>query len=154
MIDETQFFHAWRHICSRFNRTFEQEQALAYFEFLAEQMDTDGFLAAARSVWATAKFFPRPADFLVAGASGDWSVILRCMDLSHRKEAWHGEWSTLSERSRAACLSLGGIPTMYELHGKDSIRLKNEWERAFEQAVGAAVVALPAPKLKALKGAA
>jgi hypothetical protein len=153
MIDLEEFTKAFRLICSRFGREFVTEQAGAYLRFLNDttdtgddRRDTEAFLAAARAVWATSKFFPRPADFLTVLAGGEWTVVLELIEKARRREAWSDEWrGQLTQRGRDACLKLGGVPGMVAMVDRDLIRTKAAWEEAYEQATTTAALALPKP---------
>lgn len=146
MVERTQFHQVWLSLCERFGQDARPNQEMAYYRYLNEQMDTPTCLAAARALWATAKWFPRPADFLLAGAADDWARVLECVRLHHPPEwGWVEPWKRMSERSRAACLALGGIPAMKTCAGNDPIRTKKAWEDAYEQATTSEALALPAP---------
>lgn len=119
---------------------------LAYFEYLGAQMDTDGFIAAARVLWATSRFFPRPVDFVLAGTAGEWPTVVRAVEeYTPPRADWLEHWEQLSDRSRAACHRLGGLAAMRKAYERDTLRLKAEWERAYEQEISAEVLALPSP---------
>ena len=67
MVNKRRFSEEWKRLCKRFNnRELDTEEANDYFEWLSERMDTDRFLEAARHLWATREFFPRPVDFVEA----------------------------------------------------------------------------------------
>lgn len=153
MIDRKEFLKAWQAIEERFGRTPDPKMAAMYLAFLTEQMETAEFLAAARTIWATAKFWPRPADFLTLGPAGEWPIVVRCID-GFRAPDWpwvkpgpDGElspWHSLSERSRAACRQMGGMDVLKATYERDPIRAKTEWERALEQTTADAVLQLAA----------
>ena len=151
MIDKDEFKQAWRRLCHRFGKEVNPQVAAAYYEFLNEALETGVFLSAAQVIWATAKWFPRPADFLTVGIGGEWDLVQRCMELADKKQAWHVDYALLSDRGRAACKALGGIHEMIPVRNKDTIRLKMAWEQAYEQATAATVLALPSgPKAPGL----
>jgi hypothetical protein len=81
MIDPRVFRDEWRRLLARFGREWDRDQAKAYHEYLSPRMETAAFMASARSLWVSAKWFPRPADFLFLEASGDWEHVLRALDL-------------------------------------------------------------------------
>jgi hypothetical protein len=142
MIDRRAFTRSWQEILTRFGRDPEPGQAAAYYEYLSEQMDTEQFLAAARALWATARYFPRPADFLLMGAGGEWDTVRLAME-GVSTQSWAGHWRTLSARSQDACRALGGVPHMADMWARDSIRLKAAWEAEYERTVAVAALSLP-----------
>jgi hypothetical protein len=144
MIDEAMFYAEWEALAGRFGKGADATQAAAFYDFLTDRMDTEDFVAAARTLWANARWFPRPVDFLLVSTAADWEGVLECMELSGKKEAWHEQYALLPQRVRDACLALGGIPHLKYLHDKDSIRAKTEWEKAVEQATAGEVLRLEA----------
>lgn len=154
MIERAEFMRAWEHLCGRFGRDPDPGQAAAYYGFLSEQMETESFLRAARTLWATAKWFPRPADFLLLEASGEWRCVLAAIEACHPPDwRWMDHVREMSPRGQAACDSLGGIHAMKIIHDKDVLRLKTAWDAAYEQATAETVLALPAPDRKRLASA-
>jgi hypothetical protein len=159
MIDPAEFQTVWRHLLTRFGKTYDAGQAAAYLDYLSPEMDTDTFKAAARSLWATAKWFPRPADFLLVRAAGEWRTVIDCMagcahpDFAAMQKP-DGAWWRLSDRARDACVALGGIPGMKLANERNSLALKTAWEKAYEEATATRALALPAPRPdRALKAA-
>jgi hypothetical protein len=142
MIDLDIFEEEWTALAGRFGKANDKEQGAAYYVFLSERMQTEDFVAAARTLWADARWFPRPVDFLLVGTSDHWRTVLQCMDLSYEKKAWHEEYANLPQRARDACMALGGVPQMKYMYDKDSIRTKTEWERAVEQTTSGEVLRL------------
>jgi hypothetical protein len=151
MIDPEAFNRAWAAICTRFGREVDDDQAGMYFDYLDDQMSTAAFLQAARGVWATARYFPRPADFLLIGASGEWALVLTAAaGFCGPEWKWVESWKRMSPRCQEACKSLGGMDAIRALMEKDLIKLKLEWERAYEQATTELALALPMPEPKLL----
>lgn len=136
MIDRDAFKRTWAQLCARFGKQSDPQQAVAYYEFLTEQLDTQAFIAAARAIWATSTWFPRPVDFVLVIAAGEWRLVLEAVGkYAPPDAAWLTAWEALSERSRAACKQLGGLSAMRTIYDRDVLRLKSEWERAYEQEV-------------------
>lgn len=86
MIDKPAFADEWKRLCKRFNRQLDQDEARDYFDYLSPQIDTDAFVSAARKLWASREFFPRPDDFLEAAngtteaeAAEQWELCRRIM---------------------------------------------------------------------------
>lgn len=152
MIDRTVFRDEWRRLVARFGQQWDKEQALAYLEFLSPHMDTAEFQSAARSLWAVAKWFPRPADFLLAASGEDWEHAIGAIELCTPPEwGWSARWQQISSRGQDACRRLGGIPAMRTAWQRDPLRLKTEWERAYEQSTAREALLLPSPpELRAL----
>lgn len=144
MIDKKVFHREWVPLAARFGKEENVGQEAAYWAFLNPLMGDEEFTAAARTIWATAKWFPRPADFLLVNAAAEWAGVMECMERSGRLHAWHEQYAALPERARKACMALGGVPILKTLHDKDPIRAKTEWERALEQATAGEVLQIEA----------
>lgn len=144
MIEVEIFKRHWRELLQRFGKPWDRNVAAAYYAFLSEVMDTEAFTSAARAIWATATWFPRPAEFLTAHAGADWPLVLRCIDGFRPPDwPWQKPWAEMSARGQAACNRLGGMESLKTAHAKDPLRLKKAWEEAYEQCVGSEVLALP-----------
>lgn len=153
MIDLEKFRSTWAHLCTRFGRDNDPQQAAAYFEYLTEQLDTEEFLRAARAIWATARWFPRPADFLTVGATGDWQLVLDAAAAYNPPDAsWFEHWKKLSPRGVAAAKQLGGITAMRSIYDRDVLRLRTAFLEAFEAAAAHQVLttALPSADVRRL----
>lgn len=138
MIDKRQFLDVWAQLCGRFGRPVDAKQAAAYYENLSPVMDTPQFLVAARSLWAGAKYFPRPADFLTVAASADWQHVLDAVSSWRPPDtAWTEPWKRRSPRAVAACRRLGDVTTMRAIYDRDVFRLRTAFMEAYEEeAVG------------------
>lgn len=86
MIEKDRFNRVWKHLCQRFNRDPNPSEAVLYLQWLSPQMNTEAFEEAARHLWATREFFPRPIDFLEAArpsieaeAQDQWKLCDRVM---------------------------------------------------------------------------
>lgn len=152
MITTHTFSQEWRRHCLRHGRAIDQDEAACYLEYLSEQMDEATFVAASRALWATSRFFPRPADFVLIGAGGEWRLVIRCIEgFAPPKWEWTGPWKELSDRGREACKQLGGMETMRAAFERDALRLKAAWEQAYEQATAAEVLQLVAGEVRQLQ---
>lgn len=146
MIDRDAFKKAWDHILARFGRQWNREQAEMYYAYLNDLMDTDDFLTAARAVWASNTFFPRPADFLTVRAGSEWPLVLKCAEGFHPPDwPWAESWKQLTPRAQGACRRLGGMDAIRNLWTKDPARLRTQFLAAFEEEATAEVLALPTP---------
>lgn len=153
MIALDEFTPAWEHLCARFGKEPDARQSAAYYGFLSERMETDEFLRAARTLWATAKWFPRPADFLGLGASDDWQLVLNSAAAYNPPDAsWHEHWKQLSPRGAAAARQLGGISAIKPLYDRDVIRLRSAFLEAYEAVAVQDVLAAPLPQKRVTAG--
>lgn len=146
MIDRSEFTRAWKHLCSRFGKQDDGEQAAAYLRYLDDQISTQEFMGAARALWATAKWFPRPVDFLLVAAGDDWQAVLSAAaGFSPPGWDWTTHWDAMSPRAQEACKRLGGMDAVRKLWEKDLVKLKSEWERAYEQSAAQEIALTPLP---------
>jgi hypothetical protein len=144
-IEHADFIRIWRHICRRFNRDFDHEQAAAYFDYLGEYLTTEEFTASARHIWATSRFFPRPADFLVADATDAWRQVSRTADLytTPAPREFGEAMKALPPRCKSAVRDMGGIDAVKREMAHSTVRAREAFERAYEAAVVADMPALP-----------
>lgn len=142
--DAHTFAQAFNRLRRRFNLPPDDEQAADYFAYLSASLSLDEMLRAMQALWATREFFPKPADFVLVYAAGEWRAVQACMTEWDEGKQWRGSlvlWPALSSRARAACLALGGVPAM-KLQ-TDQIRLKASWDKEYALAVQDEVLALP-----------
>lgn len=142
MIDKDEYKRAWSAIVERFGKDFNPKIAAQYYEFLNGQMETAEFLAAARTIWASAKWFPRPCDFLVVGMGDDWRRVDVWADPALSEAERNEKWAKLSPRAQEAVKRIGGLNAIRST--KDVLRLKAGFEQAYEQVAASEVLALPA----------
>ncbi len=146
MIDKDAFKAAWRRLATRFGQPVDVDQAAMYHQYLSELMDTEEFLGACQAVWATARWFPRPADFLTVRAGQEWPLVLECAAGYHPPDwPWTEPWKRLSPRGRAACQRLGGMEAIREQLARSAIKLREAYLAAYEEEATAETLALPAP---------
>ncbi len=162
MIDKAVFVEEWKALLVRFGRKVDDantEQGRRFYAFLSPLMDTETFTSAARSVWATSRFFPRPADFLTTQATEVWaemSALLRAYNppiWGERYSAteWWQAWRALPDAATDAADALGTAEQLQKLLHSHSMKLREQWERLYEQhTVTEAVKALPPAKGAAL----
>lgn len=155
MIDKAAFKQGWRNLSARFGKEINADQAAMYYDYLSQVMETDEFLQACNAIWATAKWFPRPADFLNVRAASEWPIVLRCANEYRPPDAtWFETWKLLAPRSQAAVKRLGGIDAVKEQLARNSLKIKEAFLAAFEEEATAEVLALPAPVTRNLPPAA
>lgn len=161
MIDKEIFAEEWKALLVRFGRKVDEankDQGKRFYVFLSPQMDTAAFVAASRAVWATSRFFPRPADFLTCGSGAVWSSLVGLLR-EYRPPAWGGAytaiewwdaWRSLPAAATDAAESLGHVEQLQRLAETQSMKFREQWERLYEQrTVSDAVAALPPPKASA-----
>ncbi len=133
MISRELFLGHWQRICRRFGRTFDAgnlRDAEDYLDFLGPRMSDEEFDEAARAVWATAKWFPRPADFLGVQAANEWRTVLELAT------NFNGDvWAQLTTAAKLATEALGGTAGIRE--ARDVGRMRERWIDAYEQEVQA-----------------
>lgn len=135
MIDQGVFADEMQALQERFGKDLSDGALARYYAYLDERLDTESFASASRSIWATNRFFPRPADFLAAEATAQWRVLLRLA------EAWRPPYSTpdvygaLSERGGEAVRELGGISAVKDALDIDVVRFRRTWYDAYESVV-------------------
>jgi hypothetical protein len=162
MIDKEAFKQAWRRLAVRFRHEIgdasgpaSADSAAMYHEYLSELMDTEAFLAAAQAIWATAKWFPRPADFLTVSAAAEWPLVLQAASEYRPPDAtWHQTWQRLTPRTQDVVRRLGGIDAVRAQMERSTLKLREAYLAAYEEGATAEALALPAPKLKAIAGGA
>lgn len=139
MIDRETFLWHWKRICRRFGKKFDQQNltdAEDYLAFLERRMPTEEFEEAAQAVWATAKWFPRPADFLRVQAGREWRTVLELV------AAWDKPtWAGLTTNARLATEAVGGLTSIGA--AKDVGRTMTLWLDAYEREVQADAAVLP-----------
>lgn len=125
------FLSHWERLARRFNRNLDAsclEEANDYYAFLSERISAEDFLLSATAVWATSKWFPRPADFLSYNAGMEWLVVLSLAD-KWDKETWNG----LTNAAKVATESIGGLNSIGG--SRDIVKIRNAWFESFERAI-------------------
>lgn len=152
VIERNEFIRRWRQLCVRFSRADDPEQAASYLGYLSGQMSTGEFIGAAKALWATAKWFPRPVDFLLVAAGNDWTLVLDAASkFSPPEWAWTAAWAEMSPRCQEAVRRMGGMDAVRRIWERDVVKLKTEWEKAYEQSAAAEIArALPPATVQAL----
>lgn len=133
MIARELFLEHWQRICRRFDKAFDRSNlrdAEDYMDFLGPRMSDEEFDEAARAVWATAKWFPRPADFLAVQAANEWRTVL---ELAQAFEA--ETWAQLTTAAKMATEALGGTAAIRK--ARDVGRTRERWIDAYEREVQA-----------------
>lgn len=153
MIDKEAFKQAWRRLAVRFRQEVgdpksqaNADAAAMYYEYLSALMDTEAFLQACHAIWATARWFPRPADFLTVRAGEDWPLVLDAAAKYRPPDtAWLEPFQALSERGRAAVKRMGGIDAVRAQMERSVAKLREEYHAAYEEDATMQALALPAP---------
>ena len=108
MIDKTTFTAGWRILEDRFGKQ-PTGAALDYLTFLSPLLTDAEFTAAARAVWASREFFPRPNDFLLIREGQDWARVQEAADLARQKLDWAPVFKAMTPPAQMAIKALGGI---------------------------------------------
>lgn len=146
MIDKDEFKAAWRNLLVRFGKEVNVDQAAMYYDYLSATMDTAEFLPACHAIWATAKWFPRPADFLTVRAGQEWPLVLSAAEAYRPPDAaWVPLFRALSPRSQAAIRRLGGIDAVRAQMERSVVKLRESFLAAYEEEATTEALALPAP---------
>ena len=133
MIAPELFARWWRTMYERFPGKPDPDAASAYYSFLSERMDDRTFEQAARALWASEEYFPRPARFLEIRALLAWPAVLEhCRRLHVRgtddeqlaQIRAHLEANPVPKIARVAIEQLGGRYAMRERIEKDPSRAK------------------------------
>lgn len=153
MIERETFKATWARLCRRFGQDNDPEMASEFFVYLAQRLDTEGFLAAAQAVWSTSRFFPRPADFLAVRQAADWALVQEAIAGFHGPDwPWAAVWKLVSELGREATTAVGGVEGLAQFSANELLHAKREWDRAYEGALVTDAVALPpAPVVRLLR---
>ena len=141
MIERRKFVTWWKRLEERFGETPGADAYLAYLE--SQGLETHDFEAAAAAVWATSRFFPRPADFLLVEAGRAWVVVLKNLPSlqSPDEQAWDAAKRRIPARAWDALASLGGASAL--LKARDITRVRRDFLDAYEMTVaGHAIGAL------------
>lgn len=135
MIDKHTFAAWWQRLEARFGETQGADAYLAYLE--SQGLETQDFASAAASVWATSRFFPRPADFLLVQAGAAWAAVLKhaasLVPPVSSREAWDDARAAIPERAFKALGTIGGPVALREC--SDLARFRRDFLDAFERAV-------------------
>ena len=143
MISPGLFLEHWKRICRRFDRVFDKgnlADAEDYMAFLGPRMGDEEFGEAAQAVWATAKWFPRPADFLSVRAGHEWRLVLE-VSVNFDRDVW----ARLTSAAKLATEAVGGTEGIRR--AREIVRLRTAWLDAYEREVQAesSVSRLPEP---------
>ena len=113
--DSIEWARAFLALAKRFGRTPDTEEARMYGAYLDScGLTVDEAVAACRSLWATARFWPRPADFLEVTAEREWAKVLYLSQRHGSDPEYRAVWDTLTLDAKDAIGSLGGIHTLKE----------------------------------------
>lgn len=133
MISEETFIGGWEMLCERFGHDLEESipEAQRLHDYLNQMgVEDEGFLLAVRRIWATARFFPRPADFLQDECAAAWDAV--------EEWAWSlrpNEPSPTPVPSPAVLRALntvGGIDAVKDTRGPHRNTLRKAFFEAYE----------------------
>ena len=136
MIDQGVFKNEWAVLCERFGK-YEGSRVISkrYYDHLAPLMTTEQFVAAARRLFASAEFFPRPDAFLEAvGLAGESAAGA---DWEHANAVMYGDaaaYARLSEEGRRVVGLMGGVRGLQSTHEDRSHWRRREFMDLYGQA--------------------
>lgn len=135
MIDTRVFGAWWARLEERFGK---QPGADAYARYLnAQGMGSQEFEGAASALWATSRFFPRPAEFLFIEAGIAWKCVQdnapRMVPPVKSREDYDEARGLIPPRAWEALQSLGGPRVVADSH--DLVRLRRDFLDAYELVV-------------------
>jgi hypothetical protein len=136
MIPTTEFQDAWKSLCRRHGRTVDAAEAAEVHRYLNDILSAEEFRRAARHVWATREFFPRPADFVTANAAFEWAGAIRAKAKATGEFPWRDAAEALSPRGREALRIIGGLDVLVDLYQRDPLRARAEFLAAYELHAG------------------
>jgi hypothetical protein len=149
VIDRHKFTAWWQRLEARFGKTEGADAYLLYLE--SQEVGTEAFEAAAAAVWATSRFFPRPADFLLVQAGSAWVSVLehapKLVPPVPSKTVWDEARAAIPDRAFKALGTIGGPVALRE--ASDLARFRRDFLDAYELAViqdARGAFRLPAPK--------
>jgi hypothetical protein len=135
MIDRHEFWAAWERLCRRFGRDLDKDEARDYHGYLDPQLDTEEFLDAARKLWASREFFPRPDDFLDAATGSSDEQALDQWQLCNRIMRGDDVMDRMTEAGRKTVALMGG-PDRLRQTPVDEVHFRRaEFIRLFGDAV-------------------
>lgn len=146
MIDQAVFAAEWRLLEERFAKSHTLEVVRRYHETLDPLLETEEFRSAARSLFAHARFFPAPADFLGSRCDGAWTQVQRCIaEFCPPEWRWGERWLTLNPTTKWACEQLGGIAGMKKASDRDVVQLRTTFRRIYVEAALSEAIGRPVP---------
>jgi len=154
MISKALFMEAWKGLERRFGEQ-SSGSAANYLTYLSPMMEDEEFTEAARAVWASREFFPRPADFLMVRQGTDWRKAQEAVDLASKKEDWSHLFRSMSPSGQMTIKSIGGIFCLYEGLQRNPSQARKDFGREYEMAITTMAIqtALPAgEKTKQIEG--
>lgn len=133
MIDAGKFRAWWQRLEERFGETVGIDAYLAYLN--RQGLSTDEFEASAAAVWATSRFFPRPADFLLVSAGAGWQAVQKhapdlCGGPNATREAYDAARAAIPDRAYRALATIGG-PLAFR-DASDRGRFRRDFLEAYE----------------------
>lgn len=137
MIDREAFVEEMQRLERRFSEELHDDDLWALYDYLSQHLDTDGFLRASQAVWATNRFFPRPADFLMVQSAESWRNLQRYLRDYKPPYEVSDPNETLSGMTMQVVRDMGGLLVAKEEMQRSPVRFR----RAFGDAYEAAVVA-------------
>ena len=130
--ERTEFARIWAFLCKRWNREIDESELGAYWKYLRKRLTSDEIAAAARSLWATREFFPRPVDFLAAVRVTILDDIREAVRLRSLGEPWTKAIDVGSDAHE--CLkAIGGLEAATRMVDLRPDMLRREVELALDR---------------------
>jgi hypothetical protein len=135
VIDRQKFMGWWLRLETRFGETQGADAYMLYLE--SQGLETAHFERAASAVWATSRFFPRPADFLLVESGSAWAAVLdhapRLVPPVDSRDSWEDARASIPERAFTALRSIGGPAAIK--NSRDIARTRRDFLDAYELVV-------------------
>lgn len=135
-LSKSVFLMHWQRLARRFGRKLDDgclAEAEDYYAFLSHRMTAEAYVVAAQTLWATAKWFPRPSEFLTTGAAKEWRLVLAMAQNGWDREVWAG----LGDAAKLATESCGGLSGMGAT--TNVLKLMEAWMASYERETKAVV---------------
>lgn len=124
MIDAEVFARGWKMLENRFGKQ-PSGAAASYAEFLSPLMDNETFTIAAKALWATREFFPKPAAFFSIVGETEWRLVVECVQACIPPAwRWSEVWRKMSGRAQEAVKALGGIEAVQSAFTRDPLKAR------------------------------
>ena len=129
----TIWWNVYVKLCHRWNRELSGEEAAQYRSFLSMHgMGDEEIKSAAVALWATARFFPRPVDFLLYRRRNAWAKAVEAAT-TFLPPMDSGTWTELEdELTRQTIHELGGISSLKRAIGRDAIATRRSFMEVYE----------------------
>ena len=133
-IQSDSFLRAWETLEKRFGKQ-PPGSAADYLGYLDGVLTDEEFGSAWRAVWATCRFFPRPADFLMVRQGEDWAKVQEAEKLARKREDWGSVFRSMTPQGQKSIQAMGGIFVVGEQMQKSGSYVRRDFGAEYEMAV-------------------